>query len=329
MMKSFGFDEEFIKLGARLIRYHNMMSYMATQEDIYSEKTILNFTGLLKTKETLKMLYVVTYCDISAVGKNIFNNSTSSLLKQLYNQSLPAFENQGFLNESARRIAKQNAIKNLQRYKDLPNILKKKIMYIASNQIFLRLKAEDILDIAIKAKDVDTYIYKITNESQLTIRIIRKSPLNLGYLLGKLEFLNIATMNIFKLYDNKKAFEITFSEKVDNDSLYFIEEIIKDSFDMSKTTTLITPVIKKENIKIDCNHTAYLASMHIVAKDQKGLFAYIAKIYDDFNVEIESAKLHTLKGYARDLILIEKNGNFCSNQDEIVELMCKGDKKAQ
>ena len=136
-------------------------------------------------------------------------------------------------------------------------------------------------------------------------------------------------MNIFKLYDDKKAFEITFSEKVDNDSLYLIEEIIKDSFDMSKTTTLITPVIKKENIKIDCNHTAYLASMHIVAKDQKGLFAYIAKIYDDFNVEIESAKLHTLKGYARDLILIEKNGNFCSNQDEIVELMCKGDKKAQ
>ena len=52
------------------------------------------------------------------------------------------------------------------------------------------------------------YIYKITNESQLTIRIIRKSPLNLGYLLGKLEFLNIATMNIFKLYDNKKAFAI-------------------------------------------------------------------------------------------------------------------------
>ena len=50
MMKSFGFDEEFIKLGARLIRYHNMMSYMATQEDIYSEKTILNFTGLLKQK---------------------------------------------------------------------------------------------------------------------------------------------------------------------------------------------------------------------------------------------------------------------------------------
>lgn len=327
MMKSFGFDEEFIKIGARLIRYHNMMSYMSTNEDIYSEKTLLNFTGLLKTKEVLKMLYVITYCDISAVGKNIFNSSTSSLLKQFYNQSLPAFENQEFLNESKRRIAKQNIIKNLPRYKELPLIIKKKIMYIASNQIFLRLKAEDILDIAIKAKDVDKYIYKIINDSQLTIRIIRKSPpLNLGYLLGKLEFLNIASMNIFKLYDNKKAFEISFSEKIDDEDIYLIEEIIKDSFDMSKTTNLITPVIKKENIKIDCNHTSYLASMHIIAKDQKGLFAYVAKIFDDFNVEIESAKLTTLKGYARDLILIEKNGTFCSNQEEIIELMCKGDK---
>uniref|UniRef100_UPI0040488DCF HD domain-containing protein n=1 Tax=Aliarcobacter sp. TaxID=2321116 RepID=UPI0040488DCF len=327
MMKSFGFDEDFIKEGAKLVRYHNMMSYMATHEDIYSEKTILNFTALLKTRESLKMLYVITYCDISAVGENIFNSSTASLLNQLYIQSLPAFENQELLNESKRRIAKQNAIKNLDRYKQLPSVLKKKIMYIASNQIFLRLKAEDILDISIKAKDVDTYIYKIINTSQLTIRIIRKSPLNLGYLLGKLEFLNIASMNIFKLYDNKKAFDISFSEKVDNEDLYFIEEIIKDSFDMSKTTNLLTPVIKKENIKVDCNHTAYLASMHIIAKDQKGLFAYIAKIFDDFNVEVESAKLHTLKGYARDLILIEKNGSFCSNQDEIISLMCSGDKK--
>ena len=327
MMKSFDFNEEFIKLGARLVRYHNMMSYMATHEDIYSEKTILNFTGLIKTKEALKLLYAVTYCDISAVGKNIFNSSTASLLKQLYLQSLPAFENEDFLNESKRRIAKQNAIKNLDKYKELPLVLQKKIMYIASNQIFLRLKAEDILDIAIKAKDVETYIYKITNDSQLTIRIIRKSPLNLGYLLGKLEFLNIASMNIFKLYDNKKAFDISFSEKVDNEDLFFIEEIIKDSFDMSKTVVTKTPTIKKDDIRIDCNHTAYLASMHIIAKDQKGLFAYIAKIFDDFRVEIESAKLHTLNGYARDLILIEKNGNFCSKQEEIINLICINDKE--
>lgn len=325
-LQELGFEEKHIRVGARLVRYHNMMSYVATHEDIYSEKTILNFTGLIKSPIALKMLYVVTYCDVSAVGKNIFNSSMSSLLKQLYTNSLPAFENEELLNESARRVAKQNTIKNLSRYKALPNQIKRKIMYISSNQIFLRLKAEDILDIAIKAKDVSDYIYKIINEKHLTIRIIRNVPLNLGYLLGKLEFLNISNLNIFKLYDDKKAFEISFSEKVDEDDILYIKEIIENSFDMSKTTKLITPVIKEENIKINCNHTTYLASMQIKAKDQKGLFAFMAKIFDDFGIEIETAKLHTLKGYARDLLLIEKNGNFCSKQEEIVNLICSKNK---
>ena len=326
MGASFSFGEELTRVGARLVRYHNMMSYIATHDDIYSEKTILNFVGLVKSELALKMLYVVTYCDISAVGNNIYNSSMASLLKQLYTQTLPAFENKELLNESSRRVAKQNTIKNLKRYKELPNLVKKKIMYISSNQIFLILKAEDILDIAIKAKDVNDYIYKIMNTTHLTIRIIRNVPLNLGYLLGKLEFLNISSMNIFKLYDNKKAFYISFTERVNDDDLPFIEEVIKDSFDMSKNTKLTRPVIKKEHIKVNCNHTAHLASMSIVAEDQKGLFAHIAKIFDDFNIEIESAKLHTIKGFANDLFLIEKNGNFCGHQDDIVDLMCEESK---
>ena len=326
MGTSFGFGEELTRIGARLVRYHNMMSYIATHDDIYSEKTILNFVGLVKSELALKMLYVVTYCDISAVGNNIYNSSMASLLKQLYTQTLPAFENKELLNESSRRVAKQNTIKNLKRYKELPNLVKKKIMYISSNQMFLILKAEDILDIAIKAKDVNDYIYKIMNTTHLTIRIIRNVPLNLGYLLGKLEFLNISSMNIFKLYDDKKAFYISFTERVNDDDLPFIEEVIKDSFDMSKNTKLTRPVIKKEHIKVNCNHTAHLASMSIIAEDQKGLFAHIAKIFDDFNIEIESAKLHTIKGFANDLFLIEKNGNFCGHQDDIIDLMCEESK---
>jgi len=83
-----------------------------------------------------------------------------------------------------------------------------------------------------------------------------------------------------------------------------------------------TPRHTKDN----CNHTAHLASMSIIAEDQKGLFAHIAKIFDDFNIEIESAKLHTIKGFANDLFLIEKNGNFCGHQDDIIDLMCEESK---
>lgn len=322
MARTLNFESDDTAMIARIIRYHNLMSMVATNEDIYSQKVILAFTANLKSQLALDILYVVTYADISAVGKHIYNSATASLLKELYLQSIQAFDNAELLNESARRVAKINSIKKLPKFKELSMLMKKKISYIASNQIFLQLKATEILELAIKAKDVENYTYKIINNDVLVIRIIRAVPLNLGYLLGKLEFLSIASMSIFKLFDDKKCFEVTFSENVDESDIPFIEEIIQNSFDMSKSTKLLVPEIYKDEIQIDCNHTQYLASMKVKTKDQKGLLAYIAKIFDDFNIEIESAKIYTSRGKARDLFLIEKNGNFCVNAEEIVDLIC-------
>jgi [protein-PII] uridylyltransferase len=114
---------------------------------------------------------------------------------------------------------------------------------------------------------------------------------------------------------------------VEDNDIPFIEEIIQNSFDMGKTTKLLVPKINKDEIEIDCNHTQYLASMKVKTKDQKGLLAYIAKIFDDFNIEIESAKIYTSRGKARDLFLIEKNGNFCVNAEEIIDLICSHSKE--
>lgn len=321
MLVFFGFENEFIKIATNLTRYHNMMSYTASREDIFLEKTILNFIGLFKSIDEIKILYVVTYSDICAVNKSLFNSSNQILLKQLFNESLLAFENKELIKQSYKRVSKLNAIKNLEKYQKLNPSLKRKINQISSNQIFLRLKSIDILDIAIKANSVESYIFKIINDDFLKIRIIRKKPLNLGYLLGKLQYLNMTNMDIFKLYDDKKAFEISFLKPALDEEMYLIEEIINDSFDMQKEVSLKKPIIKRSDIKIDCKHSSSLASMYINTKDQKGLFAYIAKILDDFNIEIESAKLYTSKGYAKDLLLIEKNGNFCSNTEILLDLI--------
>lgn len=328
MMTSFDLDKNHIQLGALLVRHHNMMSKVASSEDIYSEKVILSFTALLQTKLALKMLYVVTYADISAVGESVYKSSTASLLKQLYLQALPAFNNTSLLSENARRNAKQERIKKLEKYKNLSNIMKKKITYISSNQMFLKCKSNEIIDIAVRAYDVKDFTYKVINEDQLSIKIIRAIPLNLGFLLGKLEFLNISTMNIFKLFDEKKFFEINFSERVDDEDIPYIEQMIENSFDMSKKTKLLTPIIEEKGIHINCNHTTYLASMQVTAKDQKGLFAYIANIFDEFGIEIETAKLSSIKGMAKDLFLIEKNGNFCGQQDDIIKELCHHSKES-
>lgn len=126
-------------------------------------------------------------------------------------------------------------------------------------------------------------------------------------------------MGIYKLFDEKKFFEISFDSVVAEEEIPFIEDIIKLSFDMTKEINLKKPIILKNEIIIDCNHTEELAMMKINAKDQKGLFSYIAKMFDDFGVEINSAKIQSLRGKAKDLFLISKNGEFCDNKDLILE----------
>lgn len=319
--KSINLNETVTNNVAILVRYHNMMTHYATKEDIYSQNTILAFSGIIQSKELLELLFLLTYADINSVDTNLYKSSTASLLKELYLQTLPAYENKELLKVSARRASKENAIKNHKLYLEASKLLQKKIVSIKSDQMFLKFKAEDIIKFATRAKDVTTWDYKIFNTDHLKIRITRVVPLNLGYLLGKLQFLNIASMGIYQLFDEKKFFEIEFDEKLDEQEISFVEQIIENSFDMAKDIKLKKPIIYEKELTIDCNHTDVLASLRIETKDQKGLFSYIAKVFDDFGIEINSAKIQTHKGKANDLILISKNGNFCKNQQEILEIL--------
>ncbi|MGB5866244.1 MAG: HD domain-containing protein [Arcobacteraceae bacterium] len=319
--KSLKISDENINLASTLIRYHNMMSKVATTEDIYSQDTILAFTGLIQTHEALRLLYILTYADICSVDRKLYKSSTASLLKELYLQSIPAFDNKELLQISTRRVAKENAIKKNKLFLECSRLMQKKILHIESNQMYLKYKAQDIIRIAKRAKDAVDWDYTISNKETLSIKITRAVPLNLGYLLGKMQFLNIVSMGIYKLFDDKKFFEIAFNEKLDADDLPFVEEIIKDSFDMSKDIKLNKPTISKDEISIDCNHTDTLALMKINTKDQKGLFSYIAKTFDDFGVEINSAKIQSIRGKANDLILISREGHFCDNKEKLLELL--------
>ena len=211
--------------------------------------------------------------------------------------------------------------KNNKIFIESSKLMQKKILTIESNQLFLKFKAQDIITLAIEAKNTTNHNYQVFNDIHLKIQILRAVPLNLGYLLGKLQFLNISAMGIYKLFDEKKFFEIVFDEKIDNDDISFIEQVIKESFDMTKIIKLKKPKISKSDLFINCEHTDELAQMKIETKDQKGLFSYIAKAFDDFDIEIHSAKIQSNRGKANDMLLISKNGNFCKNKEEIVEIL--------
>ena len=70
---------------AWLVRYHLAMSGTAFQRDLMDPKTIESFAGLVQSPERLRLLLVLTVCDIRAVGPNVWNGWKAALLRQLYN----------------------------------------------------------------------------------------------------------------------------------------------------------------------------------------------------------------------------------------------------
>lgn len=312
-------NSEHIAMGETLILYHTLMSKVAQREDIYNEKTVLHFASHFQTKQLLDLIYILTYADMNGVGKDIYNSFNARLIRILYEQSLEILDNKTMLDEAAKRLKKEQTLKRNAAFKTFTPIQQKKVLQIPSDLLFLRYSPQKIVSISQKAFNTEDYTFKINNVNYLTIEVTRRKPFNISYLLGKLSTLGVVHMDICKLFDDLKYFKIDFSTKVSAEELPHIKEILHDSFDDTKKSTLTVPVIGKDELQIDCEHSKTYAVMYLNCKDQKGLLAYIINIFDEMGIDIATAKIHTLKSRVRDLFLIEKNGKFCHNVDTIID----------
>jgi [protein-PII] uridylyltransferase len=142
---------------------------------------------------------------------------------------------------------------------------------------------------------------------------------NIGYLLGKLSYLDLVQMDIYKLFDGKKYFQIDFNENVTENDIEIIKELIENSFDMSKKVTLKKPTILKGEIDINCEHSKSYALMHVNTKNQHGLMAYFMSVFDEHGIDIAMAKIQTIKNRTRNLLLIEKAVGLCNNGENILD----------
>jgi len=223
------FDTDDLETGKRLIKYHTTMSSMAFKEDIHHDNTVFKFINLMQTKQRINMLYVLTYADINGVGNSVYNSYNSKLLKQLYLNAIELLERDELLSQVQKRIRKENLIIKNEQFLNLSKIQQKKILSIQSNSLFEKQTIQEILENSITAFETKNYQYKIQTEPYLSIQIFRTIPLNLGYLLHKLNFLDVKVMEIYSLFDNVKYFDIHFSDTINQDEYQHIEYIIENN----------------------------------------------------------------------------------------------------
>ncbi len=79
-----GFDAAETEMVAWLVEQHLTMSMTAQMRDLNDRKTIQDFADVVQSVERLKLLLVITVCDIRGVGPGVWNGWKGQLLRTLY-----------------------------------------------------------------------------------------------------------------------------------------------------------------------------------------------------------------------------------------------------
>lgn len=79
-----GFSAADTETIAWLIEHHLLMSMTAQTRDLNDRKTIQDFADVVQSVERLKLLLVLTVCDIRGVGPGVWNGWKGQLLRTLY-----------------------------------------------------------------------------------------------------------------------------------------------------------------------------------------------------------------------------------------------------
>lgn len=315
------FKEEQIERAVTLVRHHVLMSSVAFKENIHNEKTLYKFMSNIHDAKNLQLLYILTYADINGVAGETYNSFNAKLLHDLYQSALEVAENSGRITDATKRLNIERKLQNHNEFKELPRTLQTKILRVESNLFFFRNSISQILKIAQKAKDTQEYSYDITTKGSLTIEIYRRIPLNIGYLLATLSHLDVGSMDIFTLFDNVKYFKIEFIKNIDEAERGDIEQILENAFDMSRHVKMHNISIKRSEIEIDCEHSLTLAQLNVHTSNQRGLLAFIMNVFEELEINIVSAKIHSNKSRVRDNFLMEKKNDICNNVGKIYQLL--------
>ncbi len=108
----FGLHPDECELVEWLVLNHLLMSDVAQKRDISDLRTVRDFAKTVKSATRLKLLLVLTVCDIRGVGPNVWNNWKAMLLRQLYSLTLDALtEGAQAKSQPEREAAAKTALK--------------------------------------------------------------------------------------------------------------------------------------------------------------------------------------------------------------------------
>lgn len=298
---------EVLEFGLKMCLHFNLMREFIEKEDIYNETIITALISRLGNARNVKVLHALTFISAKALGINehFFYKSLDALL----GNALAGFENAEFLDESTRRVKKEQTLKRSRVFLECDSYLQDKITHIQSNLFIIKNSFEKIVEVAKCAREND-FKFWLDNDKNFVLELVSASKkLNLSQILGALSSLNLVFMSFFPLFDDKMYAKFEYANEVSDMQKTKFSELLQKNLSANELK-LKKPMIKKDELKFDLGYSKTYAKLNLNTKDQQGLMAFVMSVFDELDLTLSAAKIQTIRQRTRNTFYFEKTPNL-------------------
>ena len=331
--RNHGLDDHDTGLVVWLVKNHLLMSAVSQRKDISDPEVIQQFAEHVGDEEHLDYLFTLTVADINGTNPTLWNAWRGSLLRQLYTETRRALR-RGLDNpvEKSAVIAqsRQAAVDVLEGRGFTPEELEE-LWRERGDDYFVRERAEDIAwhtEAIADHHERDGPLVLVRNSAESSVAnttqifiYARSRPRLFSRICAGLEQLDLSVHDA-RIYSANDGMSLdTFfvlgadGEPIteDADRLRHIREYLTDSLEAESGDPAIvarrTPrQVKSFSIptetRMSIDEAKNLSVLEVATPDRPGLLARLGRIFVDYNIELQAAKIQTLGERVEDVFFI-------------------------
>jgi len=347
ILTRFGYSKRDAKIVSNLVLHHLEMAKISQRRNIHDPKVLDEFIKIVKNKEFLKMLTVLTWCDANAVGPNAWNEWKNSLLWELYYKAYAILDKGISAEELHKKQIEEKRKKALALLtvefgeKEAQNLLERVSDYYISStpldDILKHMKLEYRLlktgepqflfeknssigfsEIIMAVKDIENPLLAFTgilSSMQVNILSIYSYTRKDDTILINA---HVSTATLDAIDESKFQKFLNMFNEYRNGNLT-IKDLRKKRQTVFKSTSLPPPTFVKVDNKMSDSYTIF----DISAKDRIGLLFDIIHAFSKFDLYVHIAKVTTQGERARDSFYVRTKNKEKINDKKLIEKVQK------
>ena len=340
MGRRLGLDEDAAQTIDFLIRHHLKMSRVAFRRDTEEPEVVRQFASMFGTEEQLKMLVLLTLCDVGAVSPDTLTPWKEELLWRLYvdayNHMTLGYGDDVIDRDQALVAALQanrpEDISEAEMASFLEGLPRRYLILFSHDAIYRHVR----LSRDIKPNEAHFFLEKKAEAWELTVVSLDK-PFLFSNICGVLAYFGMdilrghaltspaaLALDVFQFADADEFFERNSQGLEEFDKR--LREVVSGQTDVtsllrSKEDSVLTRralVRRTPVVHFDSGHSQRYTVLELVADDAPGLLHRVSRVISDHGVDVDLVLISTEGQKAIDVFHITRRGSKLTEDEEAV-----------